>query len=348
MTIVCGDSHTSTHGAFGSIAFGIGTSQIRDVLATQTVITNRLKVRKICLHGSMQRYVTAKDVILHLISVLGPKSGVGYVYEFAGSLVNEMTMDERMTLCNMAVEAGARCGYVNPDATTFSYLRNCSYSPKNNNWNDAVEWWKSLVSDTDAIYDDEIEIDAAQIVPMATWGINLGQSIPIDSTIPDIETVSSEQIEAHYEALQYMGLNQGQSLLGKEINVAFIGSCTNGRASDFIEVAEVLQRSNLKVKPGVLALAVPGSHRVRQHLIDLKIDKIFIEAGFEFRLPGCSMCLAMNSDKLIGNQFCASSSNRNFKGRQGSSSGRTSIMSPLTVAASAVMGEISDPRKVFN
>ncbi|WP_019505939.1 3-isopropylmalate dehydratase large subunit [Pleurocapsa sp. PCC 7319] len=348
MTIVCGDSHTSTHGAFGALALGIGTSQIRDVLATQTIIMNRLKVRRIVIEGKLASFVTAKDVILHLINVTGPKAGVGYVYEFAGSLINKMSMDQRMTICNMAVEAGARCGYVNPDSTTFAYLKGRHFSPLGEKWDTAVKWWSSLVSDKNAIYDDEIKIDAAKIAPMVTWGINLGQSIPVDGFIPSKKDCSFEYQDAHDDALQYMGLKEGQTLIKTKVDVAFIGSCTNGRTSDFIEVAEILEKSGLKVKPGIVALAVPGSYSVRDELIKLGIDKVFIKAGFEFRLPGCSMCLAMNSDRLTGNQFCASSSNRNFKGRQGSPRGRTAVMSPLMVAAAAVTGEISDPREVFN
>ncbi|WP_460204371.1 3-isopropylmalate dehydratase large subunit [Scytonema sp. NUACC21] len=348
MTIVCGDSHTSTHGAFGALAFGIGTSQIRDVLATQTIIMNRLKVRRVVINGELSSFVTAKDVILHIINVLGPKAGVGYAYEFAGSLIDKMSMDQRMTICNMAIEAGARCGYVNPDSTTFSYLKSRPFSPQGEQWDAAVAWWSSLVSDQDANYDDEVRIDAAEIAPMLTWGINLGQSAPVNGFIPSMKDVPLDQQDAYDDALRHMGFQENQTLIGTKVDVAFIGSCTNGRTSDFIEVAKVLKQSGLKVKPGVFALAVPGSYSVRDELIELGVDKVFIEAGFEFRLPGCSMCLAMNPDKLIGNQLCASSSNRNFKGRQGSPNGRTAVMSPLMVAAAAVTGEISDPREVFS
>lgn len=347
MTIACGDSHTSTHGAFGALAFGIGTSQVRDVLATQSVIMNRLKVRRIEISGRLSPGVSAKDVILYIIHVLGPKGGVGYAYELGGEAVHAMSMDERMTLCNMVVEGGARCGYVNPDDETFSYLHGRPEAPQGQEWERAVEWWRSLCSDEDASYDDVVVIDGAQIPPMVTWGINLGQSVPVDGQVPHQEDLPSEDRAALREACEFMELRPGQPVQEIPIDVAFIGSCTNGRVSDFVPVAEALQRTGLSVAPGVRALAVPGSNAVRDELIERGIHEVLQRAGFDFRFAGCSMCLAMNTDKLVGREVCASSSNRNFKGRQGSPVGRTLIMSPLAVAAAAVRGAVADPREVF-
>ncbi|MEU7353179.1 3-isopropylmalate dehydratase large subunit [Streptomyces albidoflavus] len=347
MTIACGDSHTSTHGAFGAVALGIGTSQVRDVLATQTVTMNRLKVRRVQIDGALAPGVTAKDVILHVIHELGVVGGVGYAYEFAGSVVESMSMDERMTLCNMAVEGGARCGYVNPDETTFAYLKGRPAAPAGEAWDRAVAWWRSIASDADAVYDDVVVMDGDVIRPMVTWGINPGQSVPVDGTLPSPEGASKDVADSYAEAYSYMGMEPGAKLGDYPIDVAFIGSCTNGRLSDFLEVSEALKHSGARVAPGVRALAVPGSNAVREELINLGVDKVLEEAGFEFRLAGCSMCLAMNTDKLVGRELAASSSNRNFKGRQGSPTGRTMIMSPLAVAAAAVNGSVCDPATVF-
>ncbi|MFD5464487.1 3-isopropylmalate dehydratase large subunit [Kitasatospora sp. NPDC127059] len=347
MTIACGDSHTSTHGAFGAVAIGIGTSQVRDVLATQTVTMNRLKVRRIQIDGELAPGVTAKDVILHVIHELGVVGGVGYAYEFAGSVIENMSMDERMTVCNMAVEGGARCGYVNPDDTTFAYLKGRPAAPTGEAWDRAVAWWRSIASDPDASYDDVVVMDGADIRPMVTWGINPGQSVPVDGLLPSLEGASQDVADSYAEAYEYMGMKPGDKLGDYPIDVAFIGSCTNGRVSDFLEVSEALKRSGARVSPGVRALAVPGSNAVREELLRLGVDKVLEEAGFEFRLAGCSMCLAMNMDKLVGRELAASSSNRNFKGRQGSPTGRTMIMSPLAVAAAAVNGSVCDPATVF-
>jgi 3-isopropylmalate/(R)-2-methylmalate dehydratase large subunit len=347
LTIACGDSHTSTHGAFGSLAFGIGTSQVRDVLATQTVVMNRVKVRRIEVNGELAPGVTAKDVILYVIHVLGPKGGVGYAYEFAGDAIERMSMDERMTICNMSIEAGARCGYVNPDDTTFSYLRGRRHAPQGDDWDRAVEWWSSLRSEPDAEYADVVRIDAADIPPMVTWGINLGQSVPIDGRVPSDDGVDERERASVGEAREFMDFEPDQPVQEIPIDVAFLGSCTNARVSDFVTVAEALERSGRKVAPGIRALAVPGSNTVREELIARGIHETLERAGFEFRFAGCSMCLAMNTDKLVGREVCASSSNRNFKGRQGSPTGRTLVMSPLSVAASAVTGTVADPRDVF-
>ena len=345
-TIACGDSHTSTHGAFGAIAFGIGTSQVRDVLATQTIALNKLKVRRINVNGKLAPGVYAKDVILHIIRILGTNGGTGFAYEYGGEVFDGFSMEERMTVCNMSIEGGARVGYVNPDETTFEYLKGRKYCPKDSDFDQAVERWKNFASDADCQYDDIVTIDANEIQPTVTWGITPGQGISINECIPTIESGETQSARASIaEALEHMSFEGGSELKGKKIDVAFLGSCTNGRLSDLKEVAHYLKGK--KVAEGVKAIVVPGSQVVAQIAQSLGLDKIFTEAGFEWRGAGCSMCLAMNPDKLIGNQLCASSSNRNFKGRQGSPTGRTLLMSPIMVAAAAVTGEVSDAREVF-
>ncbi len=343
LTIACGDSHTSTHGAFGAIAFGIGTSQVRDVLATQTLALNKLKVRKVEVNGTLAPGVYAKDVILHLIRHLGVKGGVGYAYEFAGTTFAQMSMEERMTVCNMAIEGGARCGYVNPDETTFAYLKGRPFAPQGDAWERAVAWWRSLRSDADAEYDDAVVFDAAKIAPTVTWGITPGQGVGVDETLPRLEDLPESERALAQEAYNYMGLQPGQPIQGTQVDVCFIGSCTNGRLSDLREAAKVVE--GRKVKPGVKAFVVPGSERVKAQAEAEGLDTIFEAAGFEWRNPGCSMCLAMNPDKLQGRQMSASSSNRNFKGRQGSAAGRTLLMSPAMVAAAAITGEVTDVRQ---
>lgn len=345
-TIACGDSHTSTHGAFGAIAFGIGTSQVRDVLATQTIALNELKVRRINVDGELRPGVYAKDVILHIIRQLGTQGGTGFAYEYGGSTFDNFTMEERMTVCNMSIEGGARAGYVNPDETTFEYLKGRPYSPQGEAWDAAVEDWKSFASDPDCSYDDIVNIDAADIEPTVTWGITPGQGVGINENIPASEDGATQsERDSIAEALEHMKFEGGSAVKGKKIDVAFLGSCTNGRLSDLQEVAKYLE--GRKVAEGVKAIVVPGSQVVASIAKELGLDKIFSDAGFEWRAAGCSMCLAMNPDKLIGDQLCASSSNRNFKGRQGSVTGRTMLMSPLMVAAAAVTGEVSDAREVF-
>ena len=314
MTVACGDSHTSTHGAFGAIAFGIGTSQVRDVLASQTLALAKLKVRKIEINGELPHGVFAKDVILHIIRKLGVKGGVGYAYEFAGSTFEAMSMEERMTVCNMAIEGGARCGYVNPDETTFAYLKGRDFSPQAEAWDKAVDWWRSIRSDDDAIYDDVVKFDAAEIEPTVTWGITPGQGLGISENIPVAEDLPQSDRAIAEEAYSYMKLSPGEPLKGTKVDICFIGSCTNGRISDLREAAKVAQGHH--VSPKVKAFVVPGSERVKQEAEAEGLDRIFTEAGFEWREPGCSMCLAMNPDKLQGDQISASSSNRNFKGRQ--------------------------------
>jgi len=347
MTICCGDSHTATHGAFGALAFGIGTSQVRDVLATQTLAMDKLKVRRIEVNGKLRPGVYAKDVTLFIIQKLGVKGGVGYAYEYAGDVFDAMSMEERMTVCNMAIEGGARCGYVQPDETTFAYLKGRNASPTGAAWERAVADWKTLRSDADAVYDDVVKFDAADIEPVVTWGITPSQSTSIGSTVPSLAEFPDDERATVEEAYNYMSFAPGQKIAGIKVDVAFIGSCTNGRLSDIAEVASLLKGKGLKVKEGVRAMVVPGSHAVKQEAIALGYDKIITEAGFEFREPGCSMCLAMNPDKLKGRELSASSSNRNFKGRQGSSSGRTLLMSPAMVAAAAIRGEVADAREVF-
>jgi 3-isopropylmalate/(R)-2-methylmalate dehydratase large subunit len=346
MTIACGDSHTSTHGAFGAIAFGIGTTQVRDALATQTLSLAPLKVRKIEVNGKLAPGVYAKDVILHVIRKLGVNGGTGYAYEYAGDAIRALGMEQRMTLCNMSIEGGARVGYVNPDETTFEYLKGREFAPKGEAWERALEYWRSVASDPDATYDDIVKFDAKEIAPTVTWGINPGQSVSVKERIPKVDDgASSAEKESIREALEYMQLPAGEPIEGVPVNVAFIGSCTNGRLSDFREVARYIKGK--KVAPGVRALAVPGSMDVARAAIAEGLDQVFRDAGWEWREPGCSMCLAMNPDKLVGRELCASSSNRNFKGRQGSPTGRTMLMSPVMVAAAAVQGKVADAREVF-
>jgi 3-isopropylmalate/(R)-2-methylmalate dehydratase large subunit len=345
MTIACGDSHTSTHGAFGAIAFGIGTSQVRDVLASQTLALSKLKVCKIEVNGTLPTGVYAKDVILHIIRELGVTGGVGYAYEYAGTTFEQMSMEERMTVCNMSIEGGARCGYINPDQVTFDYLKGREFAPKGEEWDKAVEWWQSLRSDADAEYDDVVEFDASEIPPTVTWGITPGQGIGVNEKIPTPAQMTASDREIAAEAYRYMDLQPGAPIQGTKIDVCFIGSCTNGRISDLREAAKIAK--GRQVAAGVKAFVVPGSEQVKQQAEAEGLDKIFEAAGFEWREAGCSMCLAMNPDKLEGRQISASSSNRNFKGRQGSASGRTLLMSPAMVAAAAVTGAVTDVRELL-
>ena len=344
MTIACGDSHTSTHGAFGAVAFGIGTSQVRDVLASQCLAIAPLKVRRISVTGGLGRGVYAKDVILEIIARLGVRGGVGYAYEYGGEAVERMTMDERMTMCNMSIEGGARIGYVNPDETTFAYLEGRPHAPAGGAFERAKGWWRSMASDADAVYDDVVEIDGGAIEPRVTWGINPGQSIGVSQPIPDPASAATNG-EAIGEALDFMGFTAGSPLAGTRVDVAFVGSCTNGRLSDLREAARVARGST--VAPHVRALVVPGSTQVRRAAEAEGLDEVFLQAGFEWRGAGCSMCLAMNPDRLSGREVCASSSNRNFKGRQGSPTGRTLLMSPAMVAAAAISGEVTDVRTML-
>ncbi|NES42656.1 3-isopropylmalate dehydratase large subunit [Moorena sp. SIO2C4] len=345
MTVACGDSHTSTHGAFGAIAFGIGTSQVRDVLASQTLALSKLKVRKIEVNGNLRPGVYPKDVILHIIRKLGVKGGVGYAYEYAGTTFEQMSMEGRMTVCNMSIEGGARCGYVNPDQVTFDYLKGKDFAPKGADWEQAVAWWNSIRSDDDAVYDDVVRFEAADIAPTVTWGITPGQGIAVNETIPIPESLPETERAIAQQAYEYMQLTPGTEIQGTKVDVCFIGSCTNGRLTDLREAAKFAQGHH--VAEGVKAFVVPGSERVKQEAEAEGLDQVFVEAGFEWREPGCSMCLAMNPDKLQGSQISASSSNRNFKGRQGSSTGRTLLMSPAMVVAAAVKGAVADVRELM-
>jgi 3-isopropylmalate/(R)-2-methylmalate dehydratase large subunit len=344
MTIACGDSHTSTHGAFGAIAFGIGTSQVRDVLASQTLALAKLKVRRVEVNGKLASGVYAKDVILHIIRKLGVKGGVGYAYEFAGTTFEQMSMEERMTICNMSIEGGARCGYINPDQVTFEYLKGRDFAPKDADWDQAVAWWQSIRSDADAVYDDVVIYDATEIEPTITWGITPGQGIGVSEVIPIPESLADGDQAIAQEAYKYMKLTPGDPIIGTKVDVCFIGSCTNGRISDLREAARIAEGH--QVAAGVKAFVVPGSERVKQQAEAEGLDQIFVNAGFEWREAGCSMCLAMNPDKLQGDQMSASSSNRNFKGRQGSSTGRTLLMSPAMVVAAAISGQVADVREI--
>ena len=343
MTIACGDSHTSTHGAFGAIAFGIGTSQVRDVLASQCLAMEPLKVRRIRVTGALAPGVYAKDVILDIIRRLGVNGGVGYAYEYAGEVVDRMSMDERMTICNMSIEGGARAGYVNPDTTTVEYLRGRRYAPEGDAFDAASAWWLGMRSDPDARYDDDVEIDGAAIRPTVTWGINPGQSVYVDEPLPAPAAQTPAGRASIEEALAFMDLRPGDPIAGTRIDVAFLGSCTNGRLSDLREAARVLE--GRRVAPHVQALAVPGSQAVRLAAEREGLDRVFTDAGFEWRGAGCSMCLAMNADRLEPGERCASTSNRNFEGRQGAG-GRTHLVSPAMAAAAAVEGHFVDVRRI--
>jgi 3-isopropylmalate/(R)-2-methylmalate dehydratase large subunit len=341
MTLACGDSHTSTHGAFGTLAFGIGTSQVRDVLATQTLAMDKLKVRRINVTGEMGTGVYPKDVILYIIRRLGVGGGKGFAYEYGGPVIDRMNMEERMTVCNMSIEGGALVGYVNPDQTTFDYLKGRPHVPKGAGFERAIAYWKSVASDADAEYDDVVTYEGKEIEPTVTWGINPGQSVGISETLPKPEeSVDPESVKKAYE---HMGWKPGAPILGTPVNVAFIGSCTNGRLADLRAAAKIAK--GRKVNPAVRALVVPGSAEVKKLAEQEGLHEIFIEAGFQWREAGCSMCLAMNPDKLNGREISASSSNRNFIGRQGSPQGRTLLMSPVMVAAAALNGKVVDVRQ---
>jgi 3-isopropylmalate/(R)-2-methylmalate dehydratase large subunit len=343
MTIACGDSHTSTHGALGALAFGIGTSQVRDVLASQSLALDPLKVRRIDVNGTLAPGVYAKDVILTIIRRLGVQGGVGYAYEYGGTAIDRMTIDERMTICNMSIEGGARIGYVNPDETTFAFLRGRRFAPSGEAFERATAWWRQIASDNDASYDDRVVLDAASVEPTVTWGINPGQSVGVGEPIP--ASGGSDASDAIDEALAFMGFAPGSRIAGTRIDVAFIGSCTNGRLSDLEEAARVVRGHH--VARHVKALVVPGSSTIARDAEARGLHEVFKAAGFEWRGAGCSMCLGMNTDRLQGREVCASSSNRNFKGRQGSPTGRTLLMSPAMVAAAALAGEVADVREIL-
>ncbi|MBT0724275.1 3-isopropylmalate dehydratase large subunit [Rosenbergiella sp. S61] len=342
MTIVCGDSHTATHGAFGALAFGIGTSEVEHVMATQTLKQGRAKTMKIEVTGSAIGGISAKDIVLAIIGKTGSAGGTGYVVEFCGAAIEALSMEGRMTLCNMAIELGAKAGLVAPDDTTFEYLKGRQFAPKGEQWDDAVAYWKTLKSDDNAEFDCVVTLDAADIAPQVTWGTNPGQVIAVDQPIPRPEEFSDPVERASAEkALAYMGLEGGIRLTDVAIDKVFIGSCTNSRIEDLRAAAAIAK--GRKVAPGIVAMVVPGSGPVKAQAEEEGLDKIFLEAGFEWRLPGCSMCLAMNNDRLNAGERCASTSNRNFEGRQGRG-GRTHLVSPAMAAAAAVTGRFTDIR----
>lgn len=334
MTLVCSDSHTSTHGAFGALAFGIGASESETVLATQTLRQSRAKTMKVQIAGRLAPGVTAKDLILALIGRLGSAGAVGHAIEYTGEAVRLMSMEARMTLCNLSIEGGARCGYVNPDQTTADYLRGREYAPDDADWS-------AICSDPDAVYDDVVRLRGEDILPTVTWGTSPDQSVPVGGAIPEPADAGAA------DSLEFMGFEVGQAMVGTRIDVAFIGSCTNGRLSDFQAVADLIAAGDYHVAPHVRALIVPGSRAVRDALVASGLDRVFTSAGFEVRDTGCSLCCGMNPDSLVGREVCASSSNRNFRGRQGSPTGRTLLMSPVMVAAAAIAGEVTDARRLL-
>ncbi|ELZ03107.1 3-isopropylmalate dehydratase large subunit [Natrialba asiatica] len=344
-TIVCGDSHTSTHGAFGALAFGIGTSQIRDVLATGTVAMEKQKVRKIQVDGELGDGVEAKDVILEIISRLGTEGGVGYVYEYAGEAIESLGMEGRMSICNMSIEGGARAGYVNPDETTYEWLEETDYFRENPDEFEALKpYWESVASDDDAEYDDIVRIDADELEPVVTWGTTPGQGIGVTDPIPEPEALPADKQDTARRAQEHMRVEPGETMAGYEIDVAFLGSCTNARLPDLRRAARIVE--GREVADDVRAMVVPGSQRVQETAEEDGLKDTFEEAGFEWRNAGCSMCLGMNEDQLEGDEACASSSNRNFVGRQGSKDGRTVLMNPRMVAAAAIEGEVTDVREL--
>ncbi len=344
MTIVCGDSHTSTHGAMGSLAFGIGTSEVEHVLATQTLLQNRAKNMLVRVDGVLPAGCTAKDIVLAIIGRIGTAGGTGHVIEFAGSAIRALDMAGRMTVCNMSIEAGARAGMIAPDETTFAYVRGKPYAPKGEALERAIDWWRSLPADEGAVYDKTVVLDAASIAPMVTWGTNPEAVVLVTATVPDPAAEPDEAKRAQLARMvEYMGLTPGQKMTDLKIDVVFIGSCTNGRIEDIRAAAAIA--TGRKVAPGVRAMVVPGSGIVRDQAEAEGLDKILLAAGFEWREPGCSMCLGMNPDKLTPGQRCASTSNRNFEGRQGPG-GRTHLVSPAMAAAAAVTGRITDVREL--
>lgn len=346
ITLVCGDSHTATHGAFGALAFGVGTSEVEHVLATQTIKQARLKSMKVEVNGKLQKGVSPKDVILAVANLLGTAGGTGYAIEFCGDVFRDMTMEGRMTVCNMAIEVGAKVGIVAPDETTINYVKGRTYAPQGKDWDEACEYWKTLFSDSDATWDKIVTIDGNTIEPQVTWGTNPGQGGSVNQPIPAPEDFTDEIQKLSCEkALAYQNLTAHSDLKDVQVDEVFIGSCTNGRLEDFIAAAEILKGKQIAANIK-RALAVPGSQEVKAKAEELGLDKVFIDAGFEWRFPGCSMCLAMNDDKLPAGHRCASTSNRNFEGRQGRGS-RTHLVSPAMAAAAAIYGHFVDVRTLL-
>ena len=341
MTIVCGDSHTSTHGAVGAVAFGIGTSEVEMVMASQCILQQKPKSMRISVEGKLGKGVTPKDVALYIMKRITTSGATGYFIEYAGNVIREMSMEGRLTLCNLSIEMGARGGFIAPDEITFAYLKGREHSPEGEDWDRAVEYWKTLRSGDDAVFDREIVYDAAEIGPMITYGTNPGMGMEITGSIPDLPSIAAEGRESFSKSLKYMGFNPGESLLGKPVDYVFLGACTNGRIEDFRAFASIA--AGRKKAPGITAWLVPGSWMVLEQIRREGIDRILEEAGFEIRQPGCSACLAMNEDKIPAGKYSVSTSNRNFEGRQGPGA-RTMLASPLTAAAAAVTGVITDPR----
>jgi 3-isopropylmalate/(R)-2-methylmalate dehydratase large subunit len=345
MTVVCGDSHTATHGAFGALAFGIGTSEVEHVLATQCLLQRKSKAFQVHVEGTLNSGVTAKDIILGLISRIGVGGATGYVLEYSGPAIRALSMEQRMTVCNMSIEGGARAGLIAPDETTFQYIAGRQHAPKARAWEAALERWRKLPSDDGAVYDNQITIDADRLEPMITYGTNPGMGIAITSAVPDPSAIADPlQRESVEKALRYMGLEGGKPLLGRAVNVVFIGSCTNSRISDLRTAASLLK--GRKVNPKVRVMVVPGSQEVKRQAEAEGLPEIFRAAGCEWREPGCSMCIAMNGDQLQPGEYSVSTSNRNFEGRQGKG-GRTFLASPLTAAASAITGVVTDVRTLL-
>ncbi|MDY5569878.1 MAG: 3-isopropylmalate dehydratase large subunit [Candidatus Cryptobacteroides sp.] len=344
MTIVCGDSHTSTHGAVGAVAFGIGTSEVEMVMASQCILQQKPKSMRISVEGKLGKGVTPKDVALYIMKRITTSGATGYFIEYAGNVIREMSMEGRLTLCNLSIEMGARGGFIAPDEITFAYLKGREHSPEGEDWDRAVEYWKTLRSGDDAVFDREIVYDAAEIGPMITYGTNPGMGMEITGSIPNLGSIAAEGRESFSKSLKYMGFNPGESLLGKPVDYVFLGACTNGRIEDFRAFASIA--AGRKKAPGITAWLVPGSWMVLEQIRREGIDRILEEAGFEIRQPGCSACLAMNEDKIPAGKYSVSTSNRNFEGRQGPGA-RTMLASPLTAAAAAVTGVITDPRTLM-
>ncbi len=344
MTVVCGDSHTATHGAFGALAHGIGTSEVEHVLATQTLIQKKSKNMKVEITGKLQPGVTAKDITLAVIGETGTAGGTGYVIEYCGEAIRDLSMEGRMTVCNMAIEGGARAGLIAPDETTFEYVKGRPHAPKGAQWEAALAWWKMLYTDEDAHFDKVITLRGEDIAPVVTWGTSPEDVLPITATVPNPEDFEGGKVDAARRSIEYMGLEAGQKLSDVEIDTVFIGSCTNGRIEDLRAAAEILKGK--KIKDGLRAMVVPGSGLVRAQAEEEGLADVFKEAGFEWRLAGCSMCLAMNPDQLQPGERCAATSNRNFEGRQGRG-GRTHLLSPAMAAAAAITGRLTDVRELM-
>lgn len=344
MTIVCGDSHTSTHGALGAVAFGIGTSEVEMVLASECILQTKPKTMRISVEGNLSRGVTAKDLALYMMSKITTSGATGYFIEYSGSTISSLSMEGRLTLCNLSIEMGARGGMIAPDETTFNYIKGREYAPKGEDWDKALEYWKTLKSDYDAVFDKEIRFNAEDIEPMITYGTNPGMGTGITQHIPTIEEMSETEKASFLKSMDYMGFNPGEKIIGKKVDYIFLGACTNGRIEDFRAFASLVKGH--KKAEGITAWLVPGSWMVDEQIKSEGIDKVLEEAGFELRQPGCSACLAMNDDKVPAGKYAVSTSNRNFEGRQGPGS-RTLLASPLTAAAAAITGKITDPRNLL-